>query len=84
MDAAVASAPPAVASFRDVYRAELDAIRAAGLWKEERFIHDPQGAEIEVEFPAGAEPKKVLNLCANNYLGLSSHPRVVAAAHAGL
>jgi glycine C-acetyltransferase len=84
MDAAVAPGPPAVTSFRDVYRAELDAIRAAGLWKEERFIHDPQGAEIEVEFPAGAPPKKVLNLCANNYLGLSSHPRVVAAAHAGL
>ncbi|MRR11680.1 glycine C-acetyltransferase [bacterium] len=82
MDAAVA--PPAVATFRDVYRAELEAIRAAGLFKEERFIHDPQGAEIEVEFPAGAAPKKVLNLCANNYLGLSSHPRVVAAAHAGL
>ena len=82
MDAA--AAPPAVASFRDVFRAELDAIRAAGLYKEERFIHDPQGAEIEVEFPAGAAPKKVLNLCANNYLGLSSHPRVVAAAHAGL
>ena len=81
MDAAVA---PAVASFRDVYGSELEAIRAAGLYKEERFIHDPQGAEIEVEFPAGAEPKKVLNLCANNYLGLSSHPRVVAAAHAGL
>ena len=81
MDAAVA---PAVASFRDVYRSELEAIRAAGLYKEERFIHDPQGAEIEVEFPAGAAPKRVLNLCANNYLGLSSHPRVVAAAHAGL
>jgi glycine C-acetyltransferase len=77
-------AVPAVASFRDVYRAELDAIRANGLWKEERFIHDPQGAEVEVEFPAGAPPRKVLNLCANNYLGLSSHPRVVAAAHQGL
>lgn len=75
---------PAVATFREVYRAELDAIRAGGLYKEERFIHDPQGAEIEVEFPAGAPPRKVLNLCANNYLGLSSHPRVVAAAHAGL
>jgi glycine C-acetyltransferase len=75
---------PAVASFREVYRGELDAIRAGGLYKEERFIHDPQGAEIEVEFPAGAPPRKVLNLCANNYLGLSSHPRVVAAAHAGL
>ena len=82
MDAAVA--PPAVVSFRDVYRSELESIRAQGLWKEERLIRDPQGAEIEVEFPAGAPPRKVLNLCANNYLGLSSHPRVVAAAHAGL
>ena len=82
MDAAVA--PPAVVSFRDVYRSELESIRAQGLWKEERLIRDPQGAEIEVEFPAGAPPRKVLNLCANNYLGLSSHPLVVAAAHAGL
>ena len=69
---------------RDVLRAELDAIRAAGLYKEERFIHAPQGAEIEVEFPAGAAPRKVLNLCANNYLGLSSHPEVLRAAHEGL
>ncbi|HYN40736.1 MAG TPA: aminotransferase class I/II-fold pyridoxal phosphate-dependent enzyme, partial [Thermoanaerobaculia bacterium] len=85
MDGAVTTETAAsAATFRDVYRAELDAIRAAGLFKDERFIHDPQGAEIEVEFPAGAAPKKVLNLCANNYLGLSSHPRVVAAAHAGL
>ncbi len=80
---AVAS-PTAVASFREVYGAELDAIRAAGLYKEERYVHAPQGAEIDVEFPAGSAPKRVLNLCANNYLGLSSHPRVVAAAHAGL
>jgi glycine C-acetyltransferase len=71
-------------SARDVFRAELDAIRAAGLYKEERFIHAPQGAEIEVEFPAGVVPRKVLNLCANNYLGLSSHPEVLRAAHEGL
>ena len=71
-------------TFRDVLGAELEALKAAGLYKEERYIHTPQGTEIEVEFPAGAPPKKVLNLCANNYLGLSSHAEVLAAAHAGL
>src|SRR5512140_347873 len=72
------------ATFRGVLGAELETLKAAGLFKEERVIHAPQGAEIEVEFPAGARPEKVLNLCANNYLGLSSHPAVLAAAHAGL
>jgi glycine C-acetyltransferase len=69
---------------RGLYRQQLDEIRAAGLFKEERFIHSPQAAEIEVEFPAGADRKKVINICANNYLGLSSHPEVIQAAHAGL
>ena len=72
------------ATFRDVLGDELEALKAAGLFKEERIIHAPQGAEIEVEFPAGAPPRQVLNLCSNNYLGLSSHPDVLAAAHAGL
>jgi len=72
------------ATFRDVLGAELETLKTAGLFKEERYIHAPQGAEIEVEFPAGASLKKVLNLCSNNYLGLSSHPDVLAAAHAGL
>jgi len=53
---------------------EVEEVRAAGLYKTERVIASPQGAEIIV---AG---KKVLNFCANNYLGLSSHPRVIAAA----
>ena len=69
---------------REFYQNELKNVREAGLFKEERYIHAPQGAEIEVEFPAGSSTKKVINMCANNYLGLSSHPEVVKAAHAGL
>ena len=63
---------------------ELDGIREKGIFKEERFIHSPQSARIDVEYPAGSSVKPVLNLCSNNYLGLSSHPDVVAAAHAAL
>lgn len=69
---------------REAYNAELGSIRQQGMFKQERFIHAPQGAEIEVEFPVGASIKKVINMCANNYLGLSSHPDVVKAAHEGL
>lgn len=53
---------------------ELTSIEEAGLYKRERIITSPQGAEIEVN------GKTVLNFCANNYLGLSSHPRVIQAA----
>ncbi len=53
---------------------ELEEIKAAGLYKTERIIESPQGAEITVN------GKTVLNFCANNYLGLSSHPKVVEAA----
>ncbi len=69
---------------RDRYQAEIQAIQAAGLFKEERYIRSPQSSEIEVEFPAGSGGRKCINVCANNYLGLSSHPEVIAAAHAGL
>ncbi len=69
---------------RSAYATELQALRDAGLFKEERFIHAAQSAEIDVEFPAGSAPKHVINMCANNYLGLSSHPEVVRAAHEGL
>src|SRR5579871_5631599 len=54
---------------------ELEEIKASGLFKTERIIESPQGAEIHVN---GAT---VLNFCANNYLGLSSHPKVIEAAH---
>ena len=69
---------------RNSYQADLQAIKAAGLFKEERYIHSPQSSEIEVEFPLGTATRKCINVCANNYLGLSSHPDVIAAAHAGL
>lgn len=54
---------------------EVEEIKAAGLYKEERIITSSQGAEITVN------GKTVLNFCANNYLGLSSHPAVIEAAH---
>jgi glycine C-acetyltransferase len=59
--------------------AELQGLRETGLLKAERVIAGPQGAEVVL-----ADGRRVLNLCANNYLGLSSHPRVVAAAKAAL
>ncbi len=61
---------------KDALTNEIQSIRDAGLYKSERIIMTPQGAEIEVK---GGKP--VLNFCANNYLGLSSHPKVIEAAH---
>jgi glycine C-acetyltransferase len=52
---------------------ELEEIEVSGLFKKERIITSPQGAEITVQ------DKTVLNFCANNYLGLSSHPKVIRA-----
>jgi len=69
---------------RGMYSDILTGLKDAGLFKQERFIHSSQAADIEVEFPAGAPLKKVINICANNYLGMSSHPEVVKAAHEGL
>ena len=53
-----------VATVREAYQAELAGLKEAGLFKQERYIHAPQGAEIDVEFPSGAECKHVINLCA--------------------
>src|SRR5688572_21528242 len=58
-----------------VLQKELESIREAGLYKTERIITTPQGADIKT-----ADGRAVINFCANNYLGLSSHPRVIAAA----
>jgi glycine C-acetyltransferase len=69
---------------RDGWRATLADLKEKGLYKQERFIHSPQSAKIAVEFPEGEPPREVVNLCSNNYLGLSSHPDVVAAAHRAL
>jgi len=69
---------------RKIYQDQLDDIRSQGIFKQERFIHSSQAADIEVEFPTGSSLKKVINMCANNYLGLSSHPEVIKAAHEGL
>ncbi|MEI6667895.1 MAG: glycine C-acetyltransferase [Acidobacteriota bacterium] len=69
---------------QEALKAELTGIREKGLFKEERAIHSPQSAHITVEYPRGAPLKELINLCANNYLGLSSHPDVVAAAHRAL
>jgi len=54
---------------------EVEEIKTSGLYKKERIISSPQGAEITVN------GKTVLNFCANNYLGLSSHPQIIEAAH---
>lgn len=66
-------------TLQPVLQAELAEIEKAGLYKRERIIVSPQGADIKV-----SDGKEVINFCANNYLGLSSHPRVTAAAKAAI
>jgi len=64
---------------KDQLKAELTQIEADGLFKSERIITTPQDAVIKV-----STGEEVINFCANNYLGLSSHPRVIEAAHKAL
>jgi glycine C-acetyltransferase len=65
-------------SLRAHLASQLETIRAEGLWKGERLLASAQGSRIAVQ------GREVLNLCANNYLGLANHPEIVAAARAGL
>ncbi|MFH7043904.1 glycine C-acetyltransferase [Paucibacter sp. JuS9] len=66
-------------AFYEHLQQELQAIREAGLYKSERIITTPQGSLVHT-----ADGRDVINLCANNYLGLSSHPAVIEAAHEAL
>ena len=66
-------------AFLQHLHSELAAMKAAGLYKAERVITTPQGALVKT-----ADGREVINLCANNYLGLSSHPAVIDAAHEAL
>ena len=66
-------------SYRDHLAIQLEEIREAGLYKNERVIVSPQGAEITLD-----TGQKVLNFCANNYLGLSANKKLVEAAKEAL
>lgn len=62
-------------TIQDRLQSEIQDIQTSGLYKNERIITSPQGADIEL-----ADGSRVINFCANNYLGLSSHPKVIEAA----
>ena len=70
------------ASFLQALSAQTEALKSEGLFKQERLIAGPQQAAIEVQL--NGSTTEVLNLCANNYLGLANHPEVIAAAHKAL
>lgn len=73
-------------TFKSYLNSELKSIEEAGLFKRERIITTPQGAKVKVKRPSplgeglGGEAQEVIIMCANNYLGLSSHPKVIEAA----
>ena len=64
---------------RQAFSDTIASIRDAGTYKAERVISTPQGASIQVQ-----DEPPVLNMCANNYLGLASHPAIIQAAHEAL
>jgi len=65
--------------FRERLKAETQALESQGLLKRERIIGSAQGAVVQL-----ADGREMINLCANNYLGLANHPAVVQAAHDAL
>ena len=69
-------------SFLESLASQTEDLRAQGLYKTERLIAGPQQAAIDVQ--SNGDRQHVLNLCANNYLGLANHPEVIAAAHKAL
>jgi len=71
--------PPMLVEFEKQLSATLEEIKSQGLYKTERIITTPQDAHIAV-----ADGKRVLNMCANNYLGLADHPALIAAAKEAL
>ena len=73
-----------VKEIKEYYNSQLEDIKKEGLYKEEKSINSTQSSEIEVEYPIGTKSSKIINICSNNYLGLSSHPDVIAACKAGL
>ncbi len=68
-----------LAKFADRVSRTLDEIKTQGLYKTERVITGPQNADISI-----ADGRRVLNLCANNYLGLADHPALIATAKEAL
>ncbi|MEW6457388.1 MAG: glycine C-acetyltransferase [Acidobacteriota bacterium] len=73
-----------IGNVKEFLQREIKEVSEAGLYKEERIIVSPQGANISVRYPEKEPPKEVLNFCANNYLGLGNHPEIIAAAKEGL
>ena len=69
-------------NFLDALAEQTEALKAQGLYKQERLIAGPQQAAIDVRSNGGTT--QVINLCANNYLGLANHPAILEAAHAAL
>jgi glycine C-acetyltransferase len=70
------------ASYLESLGKQTEALKSEGLFKQERLIAGPQQAAINVR--SNGDTTEVLNLCANNYLGLANHPEVIAAAHKAL